>query len=96
MVIIIKFLKKGRKVEIFEGNPKDKFFDIIFHASKTLVENEIENLLMRAVALENLCEKAGIDETEIFNFIVENPDIMENALNDKYIELTGNILSNNE
>ena len=51
---------------------------------------------MRAVALENLCEKTGIDETEIFNFIVENPDIMENALNDKYIELTGNILSNNE
>lgn len=96
MVIIIKFLKKGRKVEIFEGNPKDKFFDIIFNASKTLVENEIENLLVHTIALENLHEKAGIDETEIFNFIAENPDIIENALNDKYIELTGNILSNNE
>lgn len=83
-------------MEIFEGLPRDKFFDILFHANRNLVENELENLLIRLIALENLCEKNGISENEIFTFIAENEGLIDSELNDKFIGLTGNILSNNE
>ncbi|NLY04242.1 MAG: DUF2018 family protein [Campylobacter sp.] len=79
-------------MEIFEGTPKEKFFDIIFNANRNLVEEEIDNLLKRYAIISELCEQNGFKECETLNTSAYSGD----TLDDLYIELTGNILSKNE
>ncbi|CZE47863.1 Domain of uncharacterised function (DUF2018) [Campylobacter geochelonis] len=83
-------------MDIFEGTPREKFFDIIFNANRNLVENEIENLLIKIIALSELCEENGISQAQVQNYILQNPDRIEDGLNDAFIHHVGNILSNNE
>ncbi|MFA4846664.1 DUF2018 family protein, partial [Helicobacter pylori] len=45
------------ELEIFEGNPLDKWNDIIFHASKKLSKKELERLLELLALLETFIEK---------------------------------------
>nr|WP_314069578.1 DUF2018 family protein [uncultured Campylobacter sp.] len=81
-------------MDIFEGSPREKFFEILYAASPTLVQNEIEEALIRLIACERLCETRGISEREIESFIAQQD--LQDELNDKFLQMSGNILSNNE
>ena len=81
-------------MDIFEGSPREKFFEILSTASPTLVQNEIEEALIRLIACERLCDERGISEREIESFIAQQD--LQDALNDKFLQMSGNILSNNE
>ena len=81
-------------MDIFEGGPREKFFEILSAASPTLVQNEIEEALIRLIACERLCEERGISEREIESFIAQQD--LQDELNDKFLQISGNILSNNE
>ena len=50
-------------MDIFEGTPRDKFFDIAFNANRNLVEEEITKLLMKLISYEEICAKHGISES---------------------------------
>ena len=86
--------------DLFGGSPKSKYFDIIFNASRSLVENELVNNLEKIAALELLLEELlGEDkdiERIIHNFILEHQDQIESRKNDLFIEGMGNILTQNE
>ena len=59
-------------MDIFEGSPREKFFEILSAASPTLVQNEIEEALIRLIACERLCETRGISEEEPRCFIAQD------------------------
>ena len=48
------------------------------------------------MALSELCERHGISEDEVANFVASEQDKIYNGLNDLYIGLSGEILSQNE
>jgi hypothetical protein len=43
--------------EIFAGDPREKFYDIVFTANRNIVSNEIDKIIDRANALEALLEE---------------------------------------
>ena len=83
-------------IDIFEGSARDKFYDILFNANAVLVKNEIDKIFEKFLAMSELCEKHGVNEDEIRNFIASEQDKVYNGVNDLYIELSGEILSQNE
>ena len=83
-------------IDIFEGSARDKFYDILFNADAVLVKNEIDKIFEKFVAMSELCEKHGISEDEVANFVASEQDKIYNGLNDLYIGLSGEILSQNE
>ena len=92
-------LKKGFKFmdyDIFCQSPREKFFDILFNANKNLVENELEKTFEKFIAMSEFCEKNGFDETAQNSFISQNQTLINERLNDIYIGLSGDILSQNE
>ena len=92
-------LKKGFKFmdyDIFSQSPREKFFDILFNANKNLVENELEKTFEKFIAMSEFCEKNGFDETAQNSFISQNQTLINGRLNDIYIGLSGDILSQNE
>lgn len=82
--------------DIFGGQPRDKFFDIVYNVNRNIVENELEILFSELVALRELAESSGITQSQIDSFKALNPDAMESGLNDIYIDITGKILTQNE
>ena len=68
-------------MDIFEGSPREKFFEILSAASPTLVQNEIEEALIRLIACERLCEARGISERK--SFIAQNRTLQD-SLNDEF------------
>lgn len=82
--------------DIFGGQPRDKFFDIVYNANRNIVENELEILFSELVALRELAESSGITQSQIDSFKALNPDAMESGLNDIYIDIMGKILTQNE
>ena len=82
--------------DIFGGQPRDKFFDIVYNANRNIVKNELEILFSELVALRELAESSGITQSQIDSFKALNPDAMESGLNDIYIDITGKILTQNE
>ena len=92
-------LKKGFKFmdyDIFSQSPREKFFDILFNANKNLVENELEKTFEKFIAMSEFCEKNGFDETAQNSFISQNQTLINERLNDIYIGLSGDILSQYE
>ena len=92
-------LKKGFKFmdyDIFSQSPREKFFDILFNANKNLVENELEKTFEKFIAMSEFCEKNGFDEAAQNSFISQNQTLINERLNDIYIGLSGDILSQNE
>ena len=83
-------------IDIFEGSARDKFYDILFNANAVLVKNQIDKIFEKFVALSELCERHGISEDEVANFVASEQDKIYNGLNDLYIGLSGEILSQNE
>ncbi len=86
--------------DIFGGKPEDKFFDIVYNANRNLVQNELINATTKSAAMELLLEEMLGEEKDIegiiANYILNNQDKVNNRINDLYIEMMGNILSQNE
>lgn len=82
--------------DIFSQSPREKFFEILFNANKNLVENELEKTFEKFIAMSEFCEKNGFDETAQNSFISQNQTLINECLNDIYIGLSGDILSQNE
>lgn len=82
--------------DIFSQSPREKFFDILFNANKNLVENELEKTFEKFIAMSEFCEKNGFDEIAQNSFISQNQTLINERLNDIYIGLSGDILSQNE
>jgi hypothetical protein len=81
------------------GSPKRKFFDIVYNANRNLVENELEKLVRRLCVVESLLE-AHMDEEAIENEVRQRSMLpskeLENCEASLYMELTANILTQNE
>ncbi len=86
--------------DILGGTPKSRFFDIIFHANRNVVEGEIEKMVEWMAALELLLEeKCGLDaEEEVRKVLFDEAkkQELENRINSLYIEYMGQILSQSE
>ncbi len=86
--------------DILGGSPKSRFFDIIFHANRNVVKNELEKMMEWMAAMELIIEeKCGLDvEKEVANIIYDESKqkMLENKLNSLYIEYMGKILSQSE
>ncbi len=86
--------------DIFGGSPEGKFFDIVYNANKNLVQNELVKHISKSAAMELLLEELLGDDKDIegiiANFSANNSDKVLSRTNDLYIEMTGNILTQNE
>lgn len=82
--------------DIFGGEPRDKFYDIIFNANRNIVANELDKILSELVILREIVSQKGVSDADIFTFSATNTDIVESGLNDVYIGVVGDILSQNE
>ena len=82
--------------DIFSQSPREKFFEILFNANKNLVENELEKTFEKFIVMSEFCEKNGFDEIAQNSFIFQNQTLINERLNDIYIGLSGDILSQNE
>jgi len=87
--------------DFMTGTPSSKFKDIIFHANRNVVENELDRLIEWMAALELILEKEyGVEDIEkkVKYFIAneENKEELENKKNSLYIESMGNILTQAE
>jgi len=74
------------------GTPQSKFFDVMFHANRTIVEDALLNCVERHVAMESILEelasKYDIDlEQEIMNFKYEKQDEMHHRKMDFLYQL---------
>jgi len=81
-----------------QKTPKDKFFEIMYHANKNLVIEELEKLIERMAALEVLAEKCYGDDVEmkIQEAMFNNSDEVKEVEDDIYIHTMASILTKNE
>ncbi|MGL2443388.1 DUF2018 family protein [Helicobacter pylori] len=89
------------ELEIFEGNPLDKWNDIILHASRKLSKKELERLLELLALLETFIEKEGLEEefesfAKALRMDEELQQKIESRKTDIVIQSMANILSGNE
>jgi hypothetical protein len=88
--------------ELFEGNPRDKFFDIVYNANRNLVADELDSLIERVALYELYMAKSGIDITtdeftkELREIKYAEDSQLEDLKRDLYIHSTGEIVSKNE
>ncbi len=86
--------------EILGGSPKSRFFDILFHANRNVVQTEVEKMMEWMAALELIIEeKCGLDvEKEVANVLYDEGQRakLEQKVNSLYIEYMGKILSQSE
>jgi len=78
--------------------PKEKFFEIMYHANKNLVIEELEDVFKRLAALEILAEDCYGDEVDqkINEVVFNRSSELEEVENDFYIHTMSNILTKNE
>jgi len=86
--------------DIFGGKPEKKFFDIIFNANRNLVQDELNNSVRKIAALELLLEEMLTEDKNtdaiINNYVFKNQDKVNQRTDNLYIEMMGNILTQNE
>ncbi|WP_104748814.1 DUF2018 family protein [Helicobacter cetorum] len=88
-------------LEIFEGNPLDKWNDILFHASKKLSKKELERLLELLALQEVFLEEENLDtKFKLFANALTIDSELQKKIESKKIDITiqsmANILSENE
>ncbi|MEO1941301.1 MAG: DUF2018 family protein [Campylobacterales bacterium] len=76
----------------------DKFFEIIFHANRNLVREELEQLFRRMATLEVLGEECFGEELEqkLQQIEFQKSDLVEEREVDLYIHTMAQILTKNE
>ncbi|BDY12105.1 DUF2018 family protein [Hydrogenimonas cancrithermarum] len=86
--------------DIFSGgSPKKKFFDIVYNANRNLVELELDRMVERMCLLEMMLEEQMGEEAmerEIQTRTFSQSAELDECKTSKYIELTANILTQNE
>ena len=84
----------------FSGSPRSKFFDVLLHANRSVVESEFDVFLDRYLAIETLLsERLGEEESLeslVHAFRYTRQDELEAGKTDLYITLVGDILTQNE
>jgi hypothetical protein len=98
---MVNLAKKGDVMwDPFDENktPKDKFFEIMFHANKNLVIEELDKLIERMAALEVLAQECYGDEVEnkINETMFNRSDEVKETEDDIYIHTMASILTKNE
>lgn len=88
-------------MEVFEGNPIDKWKEVIFNASRTLAHKEIERLLEELALYEMAfeAEEKPVNLREFFYNIYHDAEFKQQFLEKKNslaIESMAKILSENE
>lgn len=88
-------------MEVFEGNPIDKWKEVIFNASRTLAHKEIERLLEELALYEMAfeAEEKPVNLREFFYNIHHDVEFKQQFLEKKNslaIESMAKILSENE
>ncbi len=84
--------------DIFVGSPKSKFFDVVFNASKNVVEDELEKHIDRFAAyevlLEKLSDEMGMDlESELNEIMLKNSKEVNDSKIDFYLSTVGKIVA---
>jgi len=86
--------------DLFGGTAEKKYFDIIFNANRSVVQNELTNNLKRMNVLENLLHERlqeGEDlEQLVKSYMANHIDETENELKNAYIAGMGDILTQAE
>ena len=86
--------------EMFGGTAEKKYFDIIFNANRSVVENELTNNLKRMNVLENLISERleeGEDLEQLINsYMANHIEETESELKNAYIAGMGDILTQAE
>lgn len=83
--------------DIFEGTPKDKFFDILYNANRELCVAEIDKLVKRCVALETLAQDKFQDlDKEVLALIFGEEEKLDSGVKNYYMDMMASILSQNE
>ena len=85
--------------DVLGGSPKSRFFDVVFHANRNVVEGELEKMVEWMAALEIVVEKCGLDpekEVQKILYDVSKKEELDNRVNSLYIEYMGQILSQSE
>ncbi len=86
--------------DIFGGKPEKKFYDIVFNANRNLVQNELNDAIAKIAAMELLLEEMMGEEKDtnaiISNYIFNNQEKVNRKIDDLYIEMMGNVLTQNE
>lgn len=81
--------------EIFSGNLRDKFYEIVFNASKNVVSAELDQILRKFCAMESMLNSHNLSQN-LENFINQNGELIAQEMNDIYIQLSAKILSQSE
>ncbi len=79
--------------EIFEGSPRERFFDVLFAANRSVVEAELERVFGELASYRASSENGN---SNLNSSNLNDLASRDEALNDLYIEVTGEILSQNE
>jgi hypothetical protein len=82
------------------GSPKSKFFDIVYNANRSLVEQSIEGVFDKYSAMELLLENYVKDDMELEyllnDIIFQRTDELEERKNSLFISATGDVLTEQE
>ncbi len=82
------------------GSPKSKFFDIVFNANRSLVEQSIEGVFDKYSAMELLLEEFVKDDNELEyrlnEIMLERADELLERKNSLFIAATGDVLTQHE
>ncbi len=81
--------------EIFEGTPEERWLEILFHANRTLAQNELLSLLERLSLLELSLDSLDPSWEERLK-AQENLSEVKKKMGSLAIESMGRILSQNE
>ena len=68
--------------EMLNKSPKEKFIEIIQNANPSVLERIFENFFAEYIAMVELLEKEGFSEKNVKNFILENPEFIEQRQDD--------------
>ncbi len=84
--------------DIFMGSPRSKFHDVVFNASRGVVEGELERLIERQAVLEMMLGEEHVEalDKKIVMFKFENSAELESMIKSLYVESMGNILTQAE
>ena len=81
-------------MDIFEGGPRGKFFEISFAKGPTSVQNKTAQALIRPIVCERLCEARGISKEEPRCFIAQDRSVGRSER--RILQMSENIPNNDE
>lgn len=78
--------------EMLSQTPEEKFFQILKHGSSGAVEKTMKKFISEHIAMIELLEQKGVSEEELELYKLEKDFVIQDRLNDYYIDLSAQIL----